>query len=99
MPDLSIVIVNYNVKEFILNLLDSIDKCSPEISREIIIVDNDSDDGSVEAISSLRPDVKLIANKKNVGFGKANNQGLEISSGKYILLLNPDTIVKEDTFR
>ncbi|MFA8343602.1 MAG: glycosyltransferase [Rhodothermaceae bacterium] len=99
MPDLSIIIVNYNVKEFILNLLDSIDKCSPEISREVIVVDNNSDDGSVEAIQKLRPDVKLIANKNNVGFGKANNQGLEICKGKFILLLNPDTIVKEDTFR
>jgi len=99
MPDLSIIVVNYNVKEFILNLLDSIDKCSPEITREIIVVDNNSDDGSVEAIQKLRPDVKLIANKSNLGFGKANNQGLEISRGKFILLLNPDTIVKEDTFR
>lgn len=99
MVDLSIIIVNYNVKEFILNLLDSIDKCSPEISREIIVVDNNSDDGSVEAIKKFRPDVRLIANKENAGFGKANNQGLEIAKGRYILLLNPDTIVKEDTFR
>jgi len=95
--DLSIIIVNYNVKEFLQNLLHSIEKASLNISHEIIIVDNASDDGSVELISEKFPSVRLIANTENLGFGKANNQALKIASGKYLLLINPDTIVSEDT--
>ncbi|MBI1937122.1 MAG: glycosyltransferase [Ignavibacteriales bacterium] len=98
MLDLSIIIVNYNVKEFALNLLASINKALKNISSEIILVDNASDDGSVELIGEKYPDVKIIVNKNNVGFGSANNQALEIAKGKYLLLINPDTIVKEDTF-
>jgi hypothetical protein len=96
--ELSIIIVNYNVKEFLQNLLHSIDQASLNISHEIIIVDNASDDGSVELIRDKFPSVKLIANTENFGFGKANNQALEIANGKYLLLINPDTIVSEDTF-
>lgn len=96
--DLSIIIVNYNVKEFLLNLLDSLYKSIPGYESEIIVVDNASDDGSVEAVQSRFPKVNLIDNEINVGFGAANNQGLEIAKGKYIVLINPDTIVKEDTF-
>lgn len=98
MPQLSIIIVNYNVKEFVKNLLYSLEKALTELSSEIIIVDNASADGSVEDIKNKFPNVTLIANDENVGFGKANNQGLEIATGEYFLLLNPDTIVKEDTF-
>jgi GT2 family glycosyltransferase len=98
MPDLSIIIVNYNVKEFLLNLLDSLKKATNNLSHEIIIVDNASDDGSVEIIEEKYPSVKLIKNKKNVGFGTANNQGIKLSQGKYTLLINPDTIVKENIF-
>ncbi|MCX6149376.1 MAG: glycosyltransferase [Ignavibacteriales bacterium] len=97
--DLSIIIVNYNVKEFLQNLLGSIHKSAKNIATEIIVVDNSSDDGSVESIKEKFPDVKLIANKENVGFGVANNQGLKIAKGRLILLLNPDTIVQEDTFQ
>ncbi|KAB2841752.1 MAG: glycosyltransferase, partial [Melioribacteraceae bacterium] len=98
MTDLSIIIVNYNVKEFLQNLLQSIEKASSNLSVETIIVDNASDDGSIEMLHKNFPQIKLIENKKNIGFGAANNQALEIAKGKYILLLNPDTIVKEDTF-
>ncbi len=96
--DLSIIIVNYNVKEFLQNLLHSIDKALQNLSSEIIVVDNASDDGSVELIKSKFPSVKLIENKTNLGFGKANNQALKIAEGKYLLLINPDAIVSEDTF-
>ena len=96
--DLSIIIVNYNVKEFLQNLLHSIEKASSNISKEIIIIDNASDDGSVEVIKEKFPSVKLIENKVNVGFGRANNQGLAIARGNYILFINPDCIVSEDTF-
>jgi O-antigen biosynthesis protein len=98
MIDLSIIIVNYNVKEFILNLIDSISKATKNISAEIFIVDNASDDGSVELIGEKFPEVNLIKNERNVGFGVANNQALELAAGKYLLLINPDTIVREDTF-
>lgn len=96
--ELSIIIVNYNVKEFLLNLLSSIKKSLQNISSEIIIVDNASDDGSVELLKDKYPEVKLIVNNSNIGFGSANNQALEIARGKFILLINPDTIVKEETF-
>lgn len=96
--DLSIIIVNYNVKEFLQNLLHSIKKATQSLQTEIIIIDNASDDGSVEFLREKFPEVKVIANNKNLGFGKANNLGLKIASGKYLLMLNPDTIVAEDTF-
>ncbi|MEW6506533.1 MAG: glycosyltransferase [Bacteroidota bacterium] len=97
--DLSIIIVNYNVKEFLLNLLQSIENAKNNYALEIIVVDNASDDGSVELIKEKYPYVKLIVNKTNVGFGSANNQALEIACGKYFLLINPDAIVKENTFK
>jgi GT2 family glycosyltransferase len=97
--DLSIIIVNYNVKEFIQNLLHSIVKASEGIQYEVIIIDNASDDGSAEFIKEKFPEVKLIVNSVNRGFSKANNQGLKFAKGEYLLLLNPDTLVREDTFR
>jgi GT2 family glycosyltransferase len=98
MKDLSIIIVNYNVKEFVENLLNSIDKARQNLSLEIFVVDNASDDGSVDVIKEKFPYVTLIANKTNIGFGAANNLALSKAAGKYLLLINPDTIVKEDTF-
>ena len=95
--DLSIIIVNYNVKEFLQNLIHSIEKASSNLTKEIIIIDNASDDGSVDFIKEKFPHIKLIANQTNLGFGKANNQGLKISTGDYILFINPDTLVSENT--
>ncbi len=97
--DLSIIIVNYNVKEFLENALLSIRKAIEGISAEIFIVDNASEDGSVEMVKQKFPEVNLIANGENVGFAKANNQALKLAKGKYVLLINPDTIVQEDTFK
>jgi GT2 family glycosyltransferase len=95
---LSIIIVNYNVKHFLEQCVLSVKKALAGIEGEIYVVDNNSVDGSVEMIQSKFPEVKLIANKENTGFSKANNQAIRIASGEYILLLNPDTIVEEDTF-
>ena len=95
---LSIIIVNYNVKHFLEQCVLSVKKALTGIEGEIFVVDNNSVDGSVEMIQSKFPEVKLIANKENTGFSKANNQAIRIASGEYILLLNPDTIVEEDTF-
>jgi O-antigen biosynthesis protein len=96
--DLSIIIVNYNVKEFLQNLLTSIVKASTRLLVETIVVDNASDDGSVEMLKKYFPSVKLIESSVNLGFSKANNIGLKEARGKYILLLNPDTLVSENTF-
>ncbi len=96
--DLSIIIINYNVKEFLQNLIHSIRKAAGNLNYEIIIVDNASSDGSVDFIKDRFPEVNLIQNETNLGFGKANNQALKISRGRYILLLNPDSLVSEDTF-
>lgn len=96
---LSIIIVNYNVKYFLEQCLLSVFKALKEIDAEVFVVDNNSVDGSAEMIKEKFPAVKLIANKDNKGFSKANNQAIKISQGEYILLLNPDTVVEEDTFK
>lgn len=95
---LSIVIVNYNVKYFLEQCLYAAFKAGTKVSSEIIVVDNDSVDGSCQMVEEKFPGVKLIANKENVGFSKANNQAIRIARGEYILLLNPDTVVEEDSF-
>ncbi|MBP7496631.1 MAG: glycosyltransferase [Bacteroidales bacterium] len=95
---LSIIIVNYNVRYFLEQCLVSVTKAVKEIESEIFVVDNNSVDGSVQMIKEKFPKVNLIENKKNTGFSKANNQAIRLAKGKYILLLNPDTVVEEDTF-
>lgn len=95
---LSIVIVNYNVKYFLEQCLHSVEKACKDIETEIFVVDNNSVDGSTGMIIQKFPDVKLINNKKNLGFSKANNQAMRKATGDYILLLNPDTVVEENTF-
>ena len=90
---LSIIIVNYNTKDSILKCIDSIYHSLSNDVLEITVVDNNSKDGSVEAIRKSCPRVNLIVNQMNRGFAPASNQGLELSQGEYALLLNPDTIV------
>jgi GT2 family glycosyltransferase len=96
---LSVIIVNYNVKYFLEQALLSVRIASDGIETEVFVVDNNSVDDSVAMVREKFPEVKLIANKDNVGFSKANNQAIALSSGEYILLLNPDTVVEESTFR
>ena len=91
--ELSIIIVNFNSVEFITRCLNYILKNKPKTSFEIIVVDNDSKDNSVGIIRKDFPEVKLIENSSNFGFSYANNQGIVRSNGRYILILNPDTIV------
>jgi len=91
-PEVSVIIVSWNVREIINDCIRSVISQS-SCTLEVIVIDNDSSDGSADLIEQLHPEVKLIRNSKNVGFATANNQGLEIAKGKYILLLNPDTIV------
>jgi len=96
---ISIIIVNYNVRYFLQQCLQSVKKAIEGVDAEIFVVDNISEDGSVEMVQELFPEVKLIANSENVGFSKANNQAIRLAKGEYILLLNPDTIVEEDTIK
>ncbi|MAQ69796.1 MAG: glycosyl transferase family 2 [Flavobacteriales bacterium] len=94
---LSIIIVNYNVKHFLHQCLKSIERSKKNIDVEIFVVDNNSVDGSINMIQNEFPDVKLIANEKNTGFATANNQAIKKAQGEYILLLNPDTLIEENT--
>lgn len=96
--DLSVVIVNYNVKHFLEQCLISVIRASRSLSVEVIVVDNHSLDGSVEMVRKKFPSVSLIASPKNLGFSKGNNLALQDAKGEFVLLLNPDTIVEEDTF-
>lgn len=95
---LSVIIVNYNVQHFLEQCLHSVRKASKNVSLEVFVVDNNSVDGSVEMVKEKFPEVLLIENKKNTGFSYANNQAIKVSKGEYVLLLNPDTVVEEDTF-
>lgn len=96
---LSVVIVNYNVKHFLEQCLISVKKAMETIEGEVFVVDNNSVDGSVEMVRKKFPGVHLMVNKTNLGFAKANNQAMKRARGEYILLLNPDTVVEDDTFR
>jgi GT2 family glycosyltransferase len=96
--DISIVIVNYNVKHFLEQCLHSVEKALQKVQGEVFVVDNNSVDGSAQLITEKFPHVIFIQNTENIGFSRANNQAIRQAKGKYILLLNPDTVVEEDTF-
>jgi GT2 family glycosyltransferase len=95
---LSVIIVNYNVEYFLEQCLNSVVTAMNNLEGEIFVVDNHSIDGSVDMVRRKFPTVKLIANLENTGFSRANNQALKMAKGEYCLLLNPDTLVEEDTF-
>lgn len=95
--ELSIIIVSYNVKEFLQQCILSVKSAAQPLKHEIIVVDNDSVDGTNKIIPQRFPEVTFVANSHNGGFAKACNQGMAIAKGKYILLLNPDTILQDDT--
>ncbi|HEX2608682.1 MAG TPA: glycosyltransferase family 2 protein, partial [Flavisolibacter sp.] len=95
---LSVIIVNYNVKYFLEQCLYSVEKAGTELDMEVWVVDNASTDDSVAYLQGLFPWCRFLVNKVNVGFGKACNQALAAAQGDYILFLNPDTLVAEDSF-
>lgn len=95
---LSVIILNYNVRYFLEQCVLSVQEALSTLDAEIIVVDNDSSDESCSMMKNKFPNVKLIENKSNFGFPKGNNIGVEQASGKYICILNPDTVVAEDTF-
>lgn len=99
MRQLTVVIVTYNAKPYLLKCLESVSKASDGIDVEVFVVDNASTDGSEEAVRSAYPNVDYICSKENLGFAKANNIAIRKASGKYLLLLNPDVFISEDTLK
>jgi O-antigen biosynthesis protein len=97
--DITLVVVSFNTREILLRCLGSIKKYTQEISYEVILVDNASEDGTVEAVVELFPEVQVIANENNRGFSTANNQGIVESKGRRVALLNPDTLLTENSFK
>lgn len=94
---LSVIIVNYNVRHFLEQALLSVEKAVTGMDAEVFVVDNNSVDNSVEMVYEKFPGVKVISNKENLGFSKANNQAILQSKGEYVLLLNPDTVLQDDS--
>ncbi len=94
--DVSIIIVNWNTRELLRKCIQSIFDKTERCRYEIIVVDNGSSDGSVEMVREIFPEVRLIANPENIGFSRANNKGIEESSGSYIMMLNSDTELRND---
>lgn len=97
MISISVIIVNYNARYFLKNCISSILSSDIADQIQIIVVDNASTDGSCKMLKDYFPGVYCIQNKENVGFGKANNQGVAVADGEYILVLNPDTMLAETT--
>ena len=93
MPDVSVIIISWNTKQHLLNCISSLANQSG--IKEVIVVDNGSTDGSPEAVEKQFPQVKLIRNKENLGFAKANNIGMRASTGRYLCLINSDVIVQD----
>jgi GT2 family glycosyltransferase len=98
-PDLSVVVVNWNAGPLLRSCLESVRDESASVRLEVLVVDNASTDGSVGLIEALFPEVRLIANAENLGFAAANNQAVRQASGRYILLLNPDTRLQPGALR
>ena len=96
--DLSIIIASWNTKELLKNCLESIEKNSRGLGLEVVVVDNNSEDSSVDYLKSLK-NIVTVFNKKNLGFAKANNQGIKKAKGGFVLLLNSDTIVKKGSLK
>ncbi len=92
-PELSVLVVSYNTREMTLDCLASVAAETPDLAIETIVVDNASADGSAEAVAAAHPEVRLIRLSENIGFGRANNLAAKAARGRYLLLLNPDTVV------
>jgi len=95
---LSVIILNYNVRYFLEQCVFSVQKALENIDGEIIVIDNNSSDDSCAMMKKRFPNVRLIENKENTGFPKGNNIGVAEAKGEYLCILNPDTVVGEDTF-
>jgi hypothetical protein len=96
MTDVSVIIVSWNAKEYLLHCLESVYQQIPMLNGEIIVLDNASSDGSVEAVRKRFPDVRIIENRSNTGFARANNIGIENSNGRYLFFINSDIILRPE---
>jgi GT2 family glycosyltransferase len=96
-PEVSVIIVSYNVKQLLFTCLDTLYKFNSILNFEVIVIDNESKDGSVQMVKESFPNVHLIENNFNAGFSGANNQGMRIAKGEFIFLLNPDTEFLDDS--
>src|SRR5919109_434383 len=92
-PDVSVVVVSYNARGVLESCLESLRGARDGLEVEVFVVDNASRDGSAELVGERFPEAVLIANRENVGFGRANNQAFARATGRYLLVLNPDTVV------
>lgn len=99
MSELSVIIVSYNVKDYLRQCLRSVLRATTAIDAEIIVVDNDSSDGSAVMVTEEFPGVTLVRNPENAGFARANNQGLLLANSRYVALVNPDTLMQDETFQ
>lgn len=97
-PDLSIIIVNWNAEEYLKGCIKSVYSNIGKAAFEIIVIDNASTDNSLAMLKNNFPDVRVVKSSVNIGFARANNQAMKVSRGRYVLLLNPDTIVSDDAF-
>ncbi len=95
MTDLSIVIVNWNTRQLVLDCIRSIYETAKECRMQVIVVDNASEDGSVQAVRQQFPQVEVIENRENLGFARGNNQGMAVAEGRYLCLINSDVVVLE----
>ena len=98
-PDISIAMVSLNCWGVLKDCLDSLRRSDPTVTHELFLVDNGSTDGTLENIPALYPEVTLVKNSSNEGFLKGTNQGIRMSQGRYVLWLNPDTILRPDSLR
>ena len=96
-PDITVIVVTWNVRELVLACLEALTRRAQNVTLEVIVVDNASSDGTVEAVAETFPRVRIMENTENVGFPRANNQALWLARGRQVLFLNPDTIVGEGT--
>ena len=99
MKRVTTVIVNYRLKYFLEQTLLSVEEAYTEVPGQTIVIDNNSEDDSIDFLEQRFPNIKFIKNKENVGFAKANNQGFAIADTEFILVLNPDTIIGNDTLK
>src|SRR4051812_28041583 len=95
-PDVSILMVSYRTRELVLRCLDSIAAMTTRVSYEVVLVDNASGDGTVDAVGGAHPDVVVTALEENIGFARAVNKAAELARGRHLLLLNPDTVLVTD---
>ena len=98
-PDVSVVILTYNARDLLLNCVESVVQASEGMDVEIIVSDNGSNDGTQDAIHQRFPNVVLVENNANLGYSGCNNRGIEVSHGRHVLILNPDTVLHKDNLR